>query len=93
MISKRISEYTSTNENFEYGYPHSLQFRFKLERCKPHNGARHRTKGDVINDVQLFPTVYRGIYCRKYLTNQKSLYKSKCIRIWQFNHIYIYTRY
>ena len=35
------------------------------------------TKCDVINDVKLFPTVYRRIYCHKFLTlsNQKSLQK------------------
>ena len=71
-----IRRYTSSNENFEYGYPHSnaiLQFRLKLERCEPHKAARHPTKGDVIEDVKLFPTVYRRIYCRKFLTvsNQK----------------------
>ena len=51
--------------------------------CKPHNAARHPTKCDVINDVKLFPAVYRRIYYRKFLTlsNQKSRYKSKCIRI------------
>ena len=71
-----IRRYTSQNENFEYGYHHSnvlLQTRLKLERCKPHNAARHLMKCDVINDVKLFPTVYRRIYCRKFLTlsNQK----------------------
>ena len=81
-----IRRYTSPNGNFEYGYPHSnalLQFRLKLERCKPHNAARHSTKCDVINDVKLFLTVYHRIYCRKFLTlsNQTSRYKSKCIRI------------
>ena len=37
----------------------------------------------VINDIKLFPTVYRRIYCRKFLTlsNQISRYKTKCIRI------------
>ena len=30
-------------------------------RCKPHNAARHLMKCDVINDVKLFPTVYRRI--------------------------------
>ena len=43
--------------------PHSnalLQFGLKLERCKPHKAARHPTKGDVIDDVKLFPTVYAG---------------------------------
>ena len=66
-----IRRYTSPNENFEYGYPHSnalLQFRLKFERCKPRNTARHPTKYDVINDVKLFPAVYRRIYCRKFLT-------------------------
>ena len=82
-----IRRYTSQNENFEYGYPHSnalLQFCLKLERCKPHKAARHPTKCDVINDVKLFPTVYRRIHCRKFLTlsNQKSRYKSMCIRIY-----------
>ena len=64
-----IQQYTSPNENFEYGYPHSnalLQFELKLERCKPHKAARHPIKCDVINDVKLFPTVYRRIYCRKF---------------------------
>ena len=74
---------TSPNENFEYGYPHSnahLQFRHKLERCKPNNAACHPTKCDVINDIKLFPTVYGRIYCRKFLplSNRKSRYKSKC---------------
>ena len=71
-----IRRYTSPNENFEYDYPHSnalLQFELKFERCKPHNAARHLMKCDVINDVKLFPTVYRRIYCCKFLTlsNQK----------------------
>ena len=81
-----IRRYTSPNENFEYGYPHSnalLQFELKLERCKPHKPARHPKKCDVINDVKLFPTVYGRIYCRKFLTlsNQTSRYKLNCIRI------------
>ena len=81
-----IRRYTSPNENFEYGYPHSnalLQFELKLERCKPHKTALNPTKCDVINDVKLFPTVYRRIYCRKFLalSNQTLLYKLMCIRI------------
>ena len=58
-----------------------LQFPLKSERCKPYNP----TKCDVINDVKLFPTVYRRIYCRKFLTlsNQTSRYTIKCIRIIQ----------
>ena len=80
MISERISDDIQfPNEHFEYGYPHSL----KWERCKPQKAGRHPTKCDVINDVKLLPTVYRRIYCRKFLTlsNQASRYKSKCIRI------------
>ena len=52
-------------------------------RIKPQKGVRHPTKCDVINDFKLFPTVYRRIYCRKFLTlsNQISCYKIKCIRI------------
>ena len=81
-----ILRYTSPNENFEYGNPHSnafLQFDLKLEDCKPHKAARHPVKGDIIDDVKLFATVYRRIYCRKFLTlsNQTSRYKCKCIRI------------
>ena len=84
-----IRQYTSPNENFEYGYPHSnalLQFRLKLERCKPQNAACHPMKCDVINDVILFPTVYRRIYCRRIycrkllmLSNQKSRYKATAL--------------
>ena len=90
-----IRRYTSPNENFEYGYPHSnalLLFPLKLERCKLHKAARQPTICDVINDVKQFPTVYRRIYCRNFLTlsNQTSRYKIKCIRInvilrnWQY---------
>ena len=60
-----IRRYTSPNENFEYGYPHSnalLQFELKLERCKPHKAACHPTKVDLINDVKLFPTVYHKFW-------------------------------
>ena len=49
-----ILRYTSPNENFEYGNPHSnafLQFDLKLEDCKPHKAARHPVKGDIIDDV------------------------------------------
>ena len=59
-----IRRYTSPKENFEYGYPHFnalLQIELKLERCKPHKAACHPTQCDAINDVKLFPTVYRSI--------------------------------
>ena len=93
------------NENFEYGYPHSnalLQFHLELEHCKPHKVACHPIKCEVINDVKQFLTVYRMIYCRKFLTsNQMSCYKSKCIRIYfiiianyvyNFMHIFIFLK-
>ena len=52
-------------------------------RRKPHKGICHQVKCDMINDVKLFPTVYRRIYSRKFLTlsNQMSRYKRKYIRI------------
>ena len=58
-----IRRYTSPNENFEYGYPHSnafLQFRLKLERCKPYKTERHPTMCDVINDVKLLRQYIAG---------------------------------
>ena len=66
-----MGRYTSPNENFEYGYPYSnalLQFELKLERCKPYEAAHLPRKCDIVNDVKLFPAVYRRIYCRKFLT-------------------------
>ena len=79
-----IWRYISSNENFEYGYPHSnalLQFELKLECFKLHKAACHPTKCDVTNDIKLFPTVYQS-QCRKFLmlSNQTSRYKLKCIR-------------
>ena len=89
MISERISD----------GIPPQMKIlhmvipilmHLKLERCKPHNATRHLMKCDIIDDVKLFPTVYRRIYsvyrriyCRKFFTlsNQTSCCKSKCIRI------------
>ena len=82
-----IRRYTSPKENFEYGYPQSnalLQFHLKLQSCKLHYAALHPTNCDIINDVKLFPTIYRRIFCHKFLTitNQTSRYKSKCIRMY-----------
>ena len=56
---------TSSNENYEYGYPHSsalLQSRLKLEPRGALQDAHHPTKFDKINDIKLFPTVYHRIY-------------------------------
>ena len=86
MISKGISNEIPPQIKIFISYPHSnalLQPRFKLEPCKPHKAERHPPNSDVINDIKLFPTIYRRIYCRKFLTlsNQTLRYKSKCIRI------------
>ena len=77
-----IRRFTTPNENFEYGYSLSnaiLPFCLKLERCKPHKAAHHQRKCDAINDVKIFPTVYRRMYFRKFLTisNQTSRYTLK----------------
>ena len=79
-----IRQYTSPNEYFEYGYPHSnaLTLLFTIwEHCKPTKAAFHSTKCDAVN-VKLFLTVYHGIYCLKFLmlSNQMSRYISKSIR-------------
>ena len=87
MIYERISDDIPPQVKILNTFiPHSnaiLHLCLKLERYKPHKAARHSTKCDVINDVKLFPTVYRRIYCSKCFTlsNQRSRYKSKCIRI------------
>ena len=74
-----MRQFTSPNENFEYGYPHSnahLHSHLKLEHCKPHQAAHHQTKYEVINNIKLFPTVYGRIYCCKILMlyNQKQVH-------------------
>ena len=67
--------------NFENGYPlsnASLQFRLKFECYKPHKEICHQMKCDVINDVKLFPTVYRKIYCPNFFDiNQSDLVLQK----------------
>ena len=64
MISERISDDIPPQiKILNNGYPHSnalLQFELKLERCKPHEAALHPTKGDVIDDVKLFPQYIAG---------------------------------
>ena len=78
--------YTSSKENFEYSYPHSnafLQFPLIMESCKPHKATRHPTKCDILNEINVFQTVNRRIYCSKFLmlSHQRSHNKIKCIRI------------
>ena len=83
MISERVSDDIRPQmKNLNMVIPILVHF-CKLEHSKQHTVAHHPTKCDVINDVKLFPTVYRRIYCWKILTlsNQTSRYKLKCIRI------------
>ena len=65
-----------------------------VSRIKPHKGTCHPTKCDVINDIKLFPTAYRRIYCCKFLMlpNQTSHYKIKCIRMPNNKYFGINTR-
>ena len=51
-----------------------------------------RKKGDIIDDVKLFPAVYRRIYCSKFLMlfNQKSHYKRKCIRVYDKRFYFLF---
>ena len=85
--------YTSPNEHFEYGYPHSNAF-FNIYSSKARHFASNwsfvsnvkQLRQPIISDVTYdvgAPTVYRRIYWRKFLTlsNQRSRYIRKCIRI------------
>ena len=75
-----IRRYTSPNENFEYGYPHSnalLQFCVKFERCKPHKATYHPMKCDVIN---------LKIYCLKYLMLSNRVVKESTLEYVFCNH-------
>ena len=68
MISDSISDDILPQMKNLNSYLHSnalLQSCHKLKCCKPHKAVRHPTICEVINDVKLFPTVYRRIYCRK----------------------------
>ena len=81
MISERISDDIPPQMKI-LNMVIPILMRFCSFVSEPHKAARHQTKGDVTDDVKLFPTVYRRIYCRKFLTlsNQTSRYKRKCIR-------------
>ena len=51
-----ISQYTSPNESFKHGYPHSkgfLHFPLKLKHGKPYKATRHPTCDvvKVINEI------------------------------------------
>ena len=85
--------YTSLNEYFEYGYPHSNALFYiyssKAQHFAPNwsfvsnvKQLRQPITSDVTYDVGAL-TVYRRIYWRKFLTlsNQTSRYIRKCIRI------------
>ena len=106
-----IQRYTSPNENFEHGYPHSnalLVFSFQKdsqnEICCAYTSSAascikplasciyslvNQWKATLRNDVG-FLTIYRRIYCRKFMTlsNQTSRCICKCIRIvvWCCSH-------
>ena len=93
--------YTSPNDKFEYGYPHSNVL-FNMFTSKPgicfknisYMSDVYPLRWPIISDVAHdvgFPTVYRGIYCRKFLTlsNQTSRYICKWIRI----NIFMAVRY
>ena len=85
--------YTSPNENFEYGYPHSNAL-FNIYSSKAQHFApnwsfvsnvkqlRQPSTNDVTYDIGA-PTVYSRIYWCKFLTlsNQTSRYICKCIRM------------
>ena len=81
-----IRRYTSPNEKFEYGYPHSnalLQFRPQFElgsRIKPHVIQRDVT---LLMTSNYFRQYIAGYTVANFLTlsNQTSRYKIKCIRM------------
>ena len=89
--------YTSPNESFEYGYPHSNAL-FNIYSSKAQHFApnwsfvskakqlRQPITSDVTYDIDA-PTVYRRIYWRKFLTlsNQMSRYIHKCIRMFHIS--------
>ena len=67
--------YTTQNENFEYGYPNSIaqylclftinlyfisNWSITIQDYYLHKVACSPTKCDIIDDVKLFSTVYRG---------------------------------
>ena len=103
MISERISDDISPlNENFEYSYPHSnALITFSLQKdsenvlccaymyssCQLHKTACQLHMHLSHNDVEI-PTVYRRIYCRKFMTlsNQMSRCICKCIRMYMYTY-------
>ena len=85
--------YTSTNEHFEYSYPHSnalfnmysskaQHFELNWSFASNVKQLRQPITSDATYDVGA-PTLYGRIYWRKFLTlsTQTSRYISKCIRI------------
>ena len=101
-----IRRYTSQNENFEYGYPHSNALLiFSLQKISENVLFCAYTSSDAscikplascIYSLDVgFPTVYRRIYCRKFMTlsNQTSRCICKCIRIIFYTTKYLDCRY
>ena len=91
MISDRISGDIPPKMK-----PHSnalLQFCLKLNvasQLKPHKAAYHPTKCEVIDDVKLFPTVYRRIPSQILtISKQTSRHKSKCVRIHTISRFFV----
>ena len=85
--------YTSTNEHFEYGYPHCnalvIIYSSKAQHFAQNwsfvsnvKQLRQPITSDVTYNVGA-PTLYRRIYWRKFLTlsSQTSRYIRKCIRM------------
>ena len=75
MISERISDNISPQmEILNIVIPilmHFCSFVSNLEGYKAHKAAVYPMKCEVFNDIKLFPTVFRRIYCRKFLTLSK----------------------
>ena len=55
-------------------------------RIKPHKGIHHQMKCDVINDIKLFPTVFRRIYCCNFFSCypiKHCVTKASALECWQ----------
>ena len=94
--------YTSPNEHFIYGYPHSnalfnIFFSSKAQHFAPNWSFVSNVKQQrqpITSDVAV-PMVYRRIYWRNFLTlsNQTSRYIRKCIRMMDECHEFMRCDY